>query len=105
MAVGLPQYVMQIMFANHPKVLYPKGMVLSVWAKRCHKASGECNEAERKWTVSIMCRKTLDVDKTVGKESLAGRTVTDSCLLVAGQPAYRRQEHYTGFYLEQEIIW
>ncbi len=44
-------YVMQIRCANHPKVLYSKDMVLNVWAKRCREASGECSEAERKWTV------------------------------------------------------
>ena len=31
--------------------------------------------------------KNEDVDKTVGKESLAGQAVTESCLLVTGQPA------------------
>ena len=51
-------YIMQIRCANHPKVLYSKGMVLSVWAKRCLKASGKCNEAESKWTVYLRCRKT-----------------------------------------------
>ncbi len=51
-----------------------------------------------------MCRKHLDVDKTVGQQILTGQTVTIICLLVTGQPAYRRQELYTGFYLEQEKL-
>ena len=33
---------------NRPKVLCSKGRVLSVWVKRCRKASGECNGAECK---------------------------------------------------------
>jgi hypothetical protein len=40
---------MQLMFANHLKVLYSKSMVLNVQAKGPAKAgSGKCKEAERK---------------------------------------------------------
>jgi hypothetical protein len=42
-------YVIQLMFANHLKVLYSKGMVLNVQAKGSEDTeSGKYKEAERK---------------------------------------------------------
>ncbi|HEX5155177.1 MAG TPA: hypothetical protein VFW07_27235, partial [Parafilimonas sp.] len=47
----------------------------------------------------MTCRKGKLAGKTVGYIALTGRTVTDNCLLVADQPALRRQE------LTQAFIW
>jgi hypothetical protein len=50
------------------------------------------------------CRKRNLVGKIVGIIALARQTVTGNCLLVTDQPALRRQELYTGFYMEREKL-
>jgi hypothetical protein len=97
-------YIIQLRCANHLKVLCSKGMVLNVQAKgsvrhyqvRVKKLNA--NEPLKK------CRKGKLVGKTVGLIALAGQTVTGNCLLVTDQPALRRQELYTGFYMEREKL-
>ena len=97
-------YVMQLRYANHLKVLYSKDMVLNVQAK----------DSVRHYQVGVKklnaneplktCRKRNLVGKTVGFIALTGQAVTGNCLLVTDQPALRRQELYTGFYMEREKL-
>ena len=95
---------MQLMFANHLKVLYLKDMVLNVQAKgiglRYQVSVKKLNASESLKT----CRKGLFVDKTIGIVVLIGGLQRINCLLAAGQPALRRQELYTGFYSERERL-
>ena len=95
---------MQLMFANHLKVLYSKDIVLNVQAKgiglRYQVSVKKLNAIESLKT----CRKGLVVDKTIGIVVLIGGLQRINCLLAVGQPALRRQELYTGFYSERERL-
>ena len=97
-------YVMQLRCANHLKVLCSKGMVLNVQAKGIVlTVSGKCKEAERKCFVEDVSRGII-CWQNYWYPRADRRTVADNCLLATGQPALRRQDLYTGFYLEQERL-
>ena len=97
-------YAMQLECANHLKVLCSKGMVLNIQTKgsvRHYQVRVKKLNANEPLTT---CRKRNLVGKTVGFFALTGQTVTGNCLLVTDQPALRRQELYTGFYMEREKL-
>lgn len=101
MVAGLPHTLYSRGMQTIRRCCAQKGMVLNVRAKGTVKVSGKCKGVERKWIVEDMS-KQINCWQNWGLLAADRKTVTENCLLVAGQPALRRQELYTGFYLERE---
>ena len=97
-------YAVQTVFANHLKVLCSKGMVLNVQVKMLYKQYQvrvkKLNESK---PIDEVSKRLLVLQKPKFPR-LRRQTVTESCLLVTGIPALRRQELYTGFYSERERL-
>lgn len=95
---------MQTDCANHLKVLQSKVVVLNVQVKML------CEQYQvsvKKLNIIeplMKCRKGSSSCKSQSFPDWGDITVTDSCILVTGRPALRRQELYTGFYSERERL-
>jgi hypothetical protein len=94
----------QTEYANHLKVLQSKIVVLNVQVKMLCK---QYQVSVKKLNIIeplMKCRKGSSSCKSKGFPDQCDITVTDSCILVTGRPALRRQELYTGFYPERERL-